>query len=62
MIATAQEYYKSLGIPHRTVSIVAGALNDAAAKKMILKVGSQVMELIESCFMFKLHRFLVKRT
>mgnify|MGYP001614133266 CR=1 FL=1 len=37
MIATAQEYYKSLGIPHRTVSIVAGALNDAAAKKYDLE-------------------------
>jgi seryl-tRNA synthetase len=37
MIATAQEYYKSLGIPNRTVSIVAGALNDAAAKKYDLE-------------------------
>jgi hypothetical protein len=33
MIATSEDYYKSLGIPYRVVAIVSGALNDAAAKK-----------------------------
>ena len=37
MISTAQEFYKTLGLPHRTISIVAGALNDAAAKKYDLE-------------------------
>ena len=31
MISTSEDYYKSLGIPHRTVAIVSGALNDAAS-------------------------------
>ena len=33
MIDTAQDFYKSLGIPYRVVNIVSGELNDAAAKK-----------------------------
>ena len=37
MITTAQEFYKTLGLPHRTVNIVGGALNDAAAKKYDLE-------------------------
>lgn len=37
MIATSEEFYKSLGLPYRVVSIVSGALNDAAAKKYDLE-------------------------
>lgn len=37
MIATSEEFYKSLGIPHRVVAIVSGALNNAAAKKLDLE-------------------------
>lgn len=37
MIQTAQEYYESLELPYHTVSIVAGALNNAAAKKYDLE-------------------------
>ena len=37
LIKTAQDFYKDLGLPHRTVSIVGGALNDAAAKKYDLE-------------------------
>eukprot|EP00917_Polyrhabdina_sp_WS-2016_P004239 GHVP01009713.1.p1 GENE.GHVP01009713.1~~GHVP01009713.1.p1 ORF type:complete len:461 (+),score=70.71 GHVP01009713.1:26-1384(+) len=37
MIATAESFYQSLGLPYRIVSIVAGALNDAAAKKYDLE-------------------------
>lgn len=37
MIGAAQEFYTSLGLPHRTVNIVGGALNDAAAKKYDLE-------------------------
>ncbi|KAI9203127.1 uncharacterized protein BJ171DRAFT_510944 [Polychytrium aggregatum] len=33
MCTAAEEFYKSLGLPYRTVSIVSGALNNAAAKK-----------------------------
>lgn len=37
MIATSEEFYKSLGLPYRIVSIVSGALNNAAAKKYDLE-------------------------
>ena len=33
MIQTAEEFYQSLGIPYRVVTIVSGELNNAAAKK-----------------------------
>lgn len=33
MIKHSEEFYKSLGLPYRVISIVSGALNDAAAKK-----------------------------
>ncbi|RFU29176.1 hypothetical protein B7463_g7175, partial [Scytalidium lignicola] len=33
LIAISEEFYKSLGLPYRVVSIVSGALNNAAAKK-----------------------------
>lgn len=37
MINTAEEFYKSLKLPYRVVSIVSGALNDAAAMKYDLE-------------------------
>jgi len=37
MIAVAQEFYQSLNIPYRTVAIVSGELNNAAAKKYDLE-------------------------
>jgi len=37
MIKMAQEFYQSLGIPYRTVNIVSGELNNAAAKKYDLE-------------------------
>ena len=37
MIATSEAFYQSLGIPYRIVSIVSGALNNAAAKKYDLE-------------------------
>ncbi|KAH6626359.1 hypothetical protein B0J18DRAFT_138999 [Chaetomium sp. MPI-SDFR-AT-0129] len=37
MISTSEDFYKSLGIPHRVVAIVSGALNNAAAKKLDLE-------------------------
>lgn len=37
MIATAEEFYQELKLPYRVVSIVSGALNDAAAKKYDLE-------------------------
>ncbi|KAI9695500.1 MAG: Cytosolic seryl-tRNA synthetase [Bogoriella megaspora] len=37
MIANAEEYYKSLNIPFQVISIVSGALNNAAAKKYDLE-------------------------
>lgn len=37
MIATAEEFYKTLNLPYRVVSIVSGALNDAAAMKYDLE-------------------------
>ncbi|CCF36255.1 seryl-tRNA synthetase [Colletotrichum higginsianum] len=37
MIGASEEFYKSLGLPYRVVSIVSGALNNAAAKKYDLE-------------------------
>jgi seryl-tRNA synthetase len=37
MLKSSEEYYQSLGIPYRVVTIVSGALNDAAAKKYDLE-------------------------
>ena len=37
MIATSEAFYQSLGLPYRTVSIVSGALNNAASKKVDLE-------------------------
>ncbi|RYP57722.1 hypothetical protein DL769_009311 [Monosporascus sp. CRB-8-3] len=37
MIATSQEFYESLGLPYRVVSIVSSALNNAAGKKYDLE-------------------------
>ena len=37
MIKVSQEFYESLGLPYRTISIVSGALNNAAAKKYDLE-------------------------
>ena len=37
MIMVSEEFYKSLGLPYRMVSIVSGALNNAAAKKYDLE-------------------------
>lgn len=52
MISTSEDYYKSLGIPHRTVAIVSGALNDAAAKKYDMEAyfpGSGAFRELVSC-------------
>lgn len=37
MMATSEEFYKSLGLPYKVVGIVSGALNNAAAKKYDLE-------------------------
>lgn len=37
MIAVSEEFYKSLGLPYQVISIVSGALNNAAAKKYDLE-------------------------
>ncbi|OXB71416.1 UNVERIFIED_CONTAM: hypothetical protein H355_005403 [Colinus virginianus] len=37
MLAVAEEFYQTLELPYRLVSIVSGALNDAAAKKCDLE-------------------------
>lgn len=37
LIGNAEEFYTSLGLPYQVVSIVSGALNDAAAKKYDLE-------------------------
>ena len=37
MLASSEEFYQSLGLPYRVISIVSGALNDAAAKKYDLE-------------------------
>jgi seryl-tRNA synthetase len=37
MIKHSEEFYQSLNLPYRVISIVSGALNDAAAKKYDLE-------------------------
>jgi seryl-tRNA synthetase len=37
MISYSEDFYKSLGLPYQIVSIVSGALNNAAAKKLDLE-------------------------
>lgn len=37
MVQTSEEFYQSLNIPYRLITIVSGALNDAAAKKIDLE-------------------------
>ena len=37
MVNVAEEYYQSLNLPYRVISIVSGALNDAAAMKYDLE-------------------------
>lgn len=52
MIANAEEYYQSLGFSYRVVNIVAGALNNAAAKKLDLECyfpGSKAYRELVSC-------------
>ena len=52
MIATAEEFYQSLGIPYRIVNIVSGALNLAASKKLDLEAwfpGSKAFRELVSC-------------
>lgn len=40
LIQTSRDFYESLNLPYRVVSIVSGALNNAAAKKYDLEVFS----------------------
>ena len=52
MISTSEDFYKSLGIPFRTIAIVSGALNDAAAKKYDMEAyfpGSGAFRELVSC-------------
>ncbi|XP_061830006.1 serine--tRNA ligase, cytoplasmic [Nerophis lumbriciformis] len=52
MIETAEDFYKSLGIPYRIVNIVSGALNHAASKKLDLEAwfpGSSAFRELVSC-------------
>jgi seryl-tRNA synthetase len=37
MIANSEAFYQSLGLPYQLISIVSGALNNAAAKKYDLE-------------------------
>lgn len=52
MIANAEEFCQTLGIPYRVVNIVSGALNHAAAKKLDLEAwfsGSGAFRELVSC-------------
>ncbi|XP_055375797.1 serine--tRNA ligase, cytoplasmic [Condylostylus longicornis] len=52
MIANAEEFCQSLGIPYRIVNIVSGALNHAASKKLDLEAwfgGSGAFRELVSC-------------
>eukprot|EP00798_Chlamydomonas_sp_ICE-L_P022065 gene22065-29130_t len=52
MIGIAEEFYTSLNIPYRVVSVVSGALNDAAARKYDIEAwfpASQAYRELVSC-------------
>uniref|UniRef100_A0A8C3V8U0 Serine--tRNA ligase, cytoplasmic n=1 Tax=Catharus ustulatus TaxID=91951 RepID=A0A8C3V8U0_CATUS len=52
MMATAEEFYQSLGIPYHIVNIVSGSLNHAASKKLDLEAwfpGSGAFRELVSC-------------
>mmetsp|Transcript_22929 Transcript_22929/g.28903 ORF Transcript_22929/g.28903 Transcript_22929/m.28903 type:complete len:509 (-) Transcript_22929:353-1879(-) len=52
MLASAEEFYQSLGFPYRVVCIVSGELNDAAVKKYDLEAwfpGQQTYRELVSC-------------
>ncbi|XP_019369389.1 PREDICTED: serine--tRNA ligase, cytoplasmic [Gavialis gangeticus] len=52
MIATAEQFYQSLGIPYHIVNIVSGSLNHAASKKLDLEAwfpGSGAFRELVSC-------------
>jgi len=52
MIHHSEEFYKSLKLPYRVISIVSGALNDAAAKKYDLEAwfpGYEAYRELVSC-------------
>ena len=52
MISNAEEFNKILGLPYRVVTIVSGALNNAAAKKYDLEAwfpGSGAFRELVSC-------------
>ena len=51
-LLTSREFFESIGIPYRVVSIVSGALNNAAAKKYDLEgwyPGYQKFRELVSC-------------
>jgi seryl-tRNA synthetase len=52
MIRHSEEFYQSLKLPYRVISIVSGALNDAAAKKYDLEAwfpGYEAYRELVSC-------------
>lgn len=52
MLASAEEFYQSLGFPYRVVCIVSGELNDAAVKKYDLEAwfpGQKTYRELVSC-------------
>ena len=52
MLKNSEDFYKALNLPYQVVSIVSGALNDAAAKKYDLEAwfpASQAYRELVSC-------------
>lgn len=66
MIANAEEFCQSLGIPYRIVNIVSGALNHAASKKLDLEAwfagSGAYRELVScsNCLDYQARRLLVR--
>lgn len=66
MIANAEEFCQTLGIPYRVVNIVSGALNHAAAKKLDLEAwfagSGAYRELVScsNCLDYQARRLLVR--
>ncbi|XP_071960629.1 serine--tRNA ligase, cytoplasmic-like isoform X2 [Antedon mediterranea] len=66
MIANAEEFCQSLGLPYRVVNIVSGALNNAASKKLDVEAwfpgGGAFRELVScsNCTDYQSRRLLVR--
>ncbi|WJX31876.1 molecular chaperone [Trifolium repens] len=62
MLKNSEEFYKALNIPYQIVSVVTGALNDAATKKYDLEAWFPASQTCRVGILFKLYRLPDQKT